>query len=145
MKSIIKMKRLFYICLMAFFVSQSSCYAQSIDTAELDAFVAELNDRCPMAFDEDFAANSFTMVGDRYALVDIQVPASLSMILPSLTADTDNVKQLWISQLSGYGEPWNRFVDLMVDAGCSIVVSLRPQGNDDTALITFRPSDFKKE
>ena len=139
------MKRLFFLWLMAFLVLQSSCFAQSIDTAGLDAFVAELNDQCPMAFDEDFTANSFTMVGGRYALVDIQAPAAVSMILPSLTVDTDNVKQLWISQLSGYGERWNRFVKLMVDAGCSIVVNLRPLGNDDTALITFRPSDFKKE
>ena len=85
------------------------------------------------------------MVGDRYALVDIQLPSNLSMFLSSLSGNKDNVKQLWIRQLKMYGEPWNRFVKMMVEADRRIVVNLRPQGSEDTALMTFSPSDFNRD
>ena len=48
-------------------------------------FVEELNALRPISYDEDWGANSFTMVGDRYALVDIKVPDNLQMVLNMLT------------------------------------------------------------
>ena len=67
------------------------------------------------------------------------------MILSSLTTEGDNVKRLWIKQLKQYGERWLGFVDRMVETNHPIVVNLRPKGSNQTALITFYPSDFKEE
>ena len=118
--------------------------AQDSETVDLDAYVEALNDSCPIFYDGGWGVNSFTMVGDRYALVDVMLPANLSMILSSFSSNRDNVKRLWIRQFDDYGEQWHRFVDLMVEAGRPVVVNLRPEGSTETALITFRPSDFKK-
>ena len=66
------------------------------------------------------------------------------MVFSLLTEDTDNVKQMWIKQLKCFGERWNRFVNLMVENDRRIIVNLHPENSDETALITFSPSDFKK-
>ena len=118
--------------------------AQDSETVDLDAYVEALNDSCPIFYDGGWGVNSFTMVGDRYALVDVMLPANLSMILSSFSSNRDNVKRLWIRQFDDYGEQWHRFVDLMVEAGRPVVVNLRPEGSTETALVTFRPSDFEK-
>ena len=55
------------------------------------------------------------------------------------------VKNLWIRQFQQYGEKWNGFVDTMVKADRRIVLNLRPKSSDETALITFFPSDFEVE
>jgi len=130
--------------LLAVLLFPLSGLAQDKTAVDIDQYVEELNDLCPIVYKDGWGVNSFTMVGSRYALVDIQLPASLSMILSSLSSDEENVKQLWIRQLKDYGDNWNRFVDLMVEADRSIVVNLRPGDTDETALITFHPSDFRK-
>ena len=84
------------------------------------------------------------MVGDRYVLVDVQMPSNLSMFLSTLTEDTDNVKQMWIRQLKLFGKPWKDFVDTMVENDRRIVVHLQPLDVDESALVTFLPSDFKE-
>ena len=89
--------------------------------------------------------NSFTMVGDNYALADMMIPSNLSMILTELSAEGDKVKRLWIDQFKEYGTRWQSFVDLMVETNHRIVINLRPKGSNKTALITLYPSDFKKE
>lgn len=118
--------------------------AQDITTVNLDDYVEELNAECPKNYDGDWGVNSFTMVGDRYALVDIKLPANLSMFLSSFGADTDKVRQLWIKQLKQYGERWNCFVDMMVGADRRIILNLHPEGSKKTALITLEPRDFNK-
>ncbi len=118
--------------------------AQDQPATDVDAYVTELNDQCPISYRDGWGIGSFTMVGDRYALVDVLLPGNLSMFLSSLGADKDNVRQLWIRQLRDYGEPWNRFVDLMVEADRRIIINLRPKDSEKTALITFSPSDFNR-
>lgn len=132
----------FLLCWMAILMTPLSAPAQEV--SDLNDYVEQLNDQCPIKYKDDWGINSFTMVGDRYALVDLQLPSNLAMFLPSLSSNADNVKQLWIKQLSLYGERWTDFVDKMVDAGRSVIVNLRPKGCDETYLITFIPSDFKK-
>lgn len=117
-------------------------HAQKIMNRDVDEYVEELNAMCPIEYKDDWAMNSLTMVEDRYALVDIQLPSNLSMFLSTLTTEGDNVKRLWIKQLKDFGERWKRFVDLMVKADRRICVSLRPKGSDETALITLLPTDF---
>lgn len=121
-----------------------AAFAQDSTRVDIDDYVEELNSACPIPFNDSWGANSFTMVGDNYVLVDLQVPTNLSMVLSVLTDDTENAKQMWIKQLSGYGEPWTRFVELMVENERRIVVNLRPKDREETALITFYPDDFKK-
>lgn len=120
-------------------------FAQDTTSVGLVDSIEELNAQCPLRHRDDWSVNSFTMVGDRYALVDIQVPAGLSMVFSMLTDDTDNVKRMWIKQLECFGERWKRFVDKMVENDRRIIVNLHPEGSDETALITFTPDGFKTE
>ena len=117
-------------------------YVLAHDGDDLYDYVEQLNAQCPIDYKEDWCINSFTMVGDRYALVDLQVPASLAMFLPSLSSNAGNVKQLWINQLVLFGDRWQDFVKSMVDADRRIVVNLHPKGCDETYLLTFLPADF---
>lgn len=119
--------------------------AQDTTAVSIDEYVAELNAQCPISYSDNWGLNSFTMVDNRYALVDIQLPSNLSMILSSLTADTDNVRKLWIKQFEQYGERWNHFVDMMVEADRRIIINLRPGDSEDTALMTFWPTDFNQD
>ncbi len=140
--SMLRYRLLFCLFLASLFPLDIS--AQESTSAGLIDCVEELNAECPLLHRDDWSVNSFTMVGDRYALADIKVPAGLSMVFSLLTEDTDNVKQMWIKQLKCFGERWNRFVNLMVEHDRRIIVNLHPENSDETALITFSPSDFKK-
>ena len=117
--------------------------AQEPATVDVDEYIEQLNSKCPISDQDGWAICSFTMVGDRYALVDLQLPENLSMVLGALSSDNDNVRRLWIKQLKQYGEPWTRFVDLMVEADRRIIINLRPEGVRKTPLLTLSPSDFK--
>lgn len=132
-------------CLIAVLLFPIMARAQDTTAVSIDEYVEELNAQCPISYSDNWGVNSFTMVGNRYALVDVQLPSNLSMILSSLTADTDNVKKLWIRQLGQYGEQWNRFVDMMVEADRRIIINLRPGDSENTALITFYPTDFEQD
>ena len=73
------------------------------------------------------------------------MPANMTMVLSSFSSNRDNVKQLWIRQLEQYGERWNNLIDLLLKADRRLVINLRPDGYDDTPLITILPSDFRKQ
>ena len=106
--------------------------------------VEALNAFCPLSFSGDWGINSITMVGNNYSLVDVGVPASLSMVLNMLTDDSDNVKRMWIKQFDSFGEHWKHLVDLMVENDCRIIVNFRPKDSEQTALVTFHPTDFPR-
>ena len=99
----------------------------------LDEYSEQLNDKCPIIYGGDWIIKSITMVGDRYALVDLQAPSTLSMVFSSLTGNTDNVKQVWGKQLRQYGEQWNRFAKLLVRAGRPVVLIVPQIGDHDPA------------
>lgn len=119
-------------------------YCQDTTSVDVDALVEELNAQCPIDYGENWGIGSFTMVDDRYALVDMLLPSSLSMFLSSLSSDEDKVKRLWINQFGQYGEQWNQFVDAMVEADRQIIVNLHPVKSNNTELISLSPSDFVK-
>lgn len=106
--------------------------------------VEAINAQCPISFGGNWGINSFTMVGNNYSLVDVGVPASLSMVLSMLTDDSDNVRRMWIKQLDTFGQQWKHLVNLMVENDCRIVVNFRPKDSEETALVTFLPTDFSK-
>ena len=135
----------FCLTLMLALLFPAGGQAQEATAIDVDACVEELNAQCPVSFRDDWGVNSFTTVEDRYVLVDIKVPANLSMILSSLSSDTDNVKRLWIKQLAEYSDMWKQFADKMVEAGRPIIINLHPKGKNNTALITLMPSDFKSK
>lgn len=133
------------LLLLALLLGPLVTHAQEDTTGTVFDYVEELNAMCPVTYAADWGVNSYTMVGDNYALVDVMIPSNLTMILSSLTAEGDNVKRLWIKQLKQYGDQWLGFVDRMVETNHPIVVNLHPKGSNQTALITLYPSDFKEE
>lgn len=133
-----------WLCLCVLMLSSMAAFSQDTTAVNLDDYVEQLNNSCPIKYGNAWAMNSFTMVGDRYVLVDVQMPSNLSMFLSTLTEDTDNVKQMWIRQLKLFGKPWKDFVDTMVENDRRIVVHMQPLDVDESALVTFLPSDFKE-
>lgn len=138
-------KRLLLSLLLLLALPSLAHSQQASSIGDRAAYVDSLNSQCPINYDDGWGVNSFTMVGDRYALVDVKLPATLSMFLSRLGSNTQNVKKMWVGQLKQFGEQWNHFVDRMVEAGCNIVINLRPEGSDKTALLTFCPADFKQQ
>lgn len=140
-----KKNRLLY--LIVFMLFPVMCFAQNDTVVDVDDYIEELNAQCPIEYKDDWGLNSLTMVGERYALVDVMIPSSLSMFLSTLTGEGENVKRMWIKQLKQYGEQWNRLVDLLVAKDRRLVVLLRPEDCDDEeiAFLTFFPSDFTQQ
>ena len=119
-------------------------FAQESASINVEEYVESLNDSCPISFSKGWGVNSFTVVGGDYVLVDLQLPSSISMVLSALTGNEDNVKQMWIRQFKTFGVRWTSFVDRMVEHERRVVVNLRPNGSDETELITLLPTDFKE-
>ncbi len=138
-------KLLFLSCLAMAVLCPPGASAQAAADVDVGQCVEQLNATCPIDYKGGWGIGSFTAVGDRYVLVDVQLPPNLAMFLSSLSGDKDSVKQLWIRQLSQFDGQWRQFVDTMVDARRRIILNLSPEGSDESALITLLPSDFKRE
>ena len=143
MRTMYRFKLLFLLIVAC--LSTMTVDAQEVTShANLVDSVEALNASCPIFYGSDWGINSITMVGNNYSLVDIGVPASLSMVLNTLTQNSDNVKQMWIKQLESFGVQWKHLVNLMVENNCRIIVNFRPKESEETALVTFLPTDFQK-
>jgi len=134
------MKRIVLVCLAMLLAIDVSCWGQDWLVVDIGQYVEELNDRCPISYGDVWSAHSFTLVGDRYALVDLQVPESLMMFLPQLTEDTDNVKRLWVKQFRDFDDHWRRLLDMLADANYPLVVIFSPANSDDYSILTIQPS-----
>ena len=108
---------------------------------DVDKYTEQLNDLCPFHKD-DWVVKSVTMVGDRYALLDLQAPSSLSMVFPTVTENKDNVKKMWIRQLKQYGDKWNQYIKLLTLADRPLVLILTAEGGPKSAILTIQPSNF---
>lgn len=138
-------KLLFLSCLAMAVLCPPGASAQAAADVDVGQCVEQLNATCPIDYKGGWGIGSFTAVGDRYVLVDVQLPPNLAMFLSSLSGDKDSVKQLWIRQFSQFDGQWRQFVDTMVDARRRIILNLSPEGSDESALIALLPSDFKRE
>ena len=129
------MYRLF--CLLAV-VLPVLCFAQDTEPVDLDTFILELNAQCPIHDGENWALNAFSSRGDTVQ-VELLVPTNLSMFLTMLTTSNDNVRHLWIRQLSHYGELWDRFVELLAATDRTLSLIIRPRDTEGVRTITFPP------
>ncbi len=116
--------------------------AQDDVSKALDECVEELNAKCPLVYDDEWAINSLTSVGTSYELVDVEIPAVLSMFFGTLTNDTDNVRQLWTRQLSHFGNDWRRYVAAVTAANRRTILNVHTRGSGESVLLTLNPSDF---
>ena len=135
---VINMLKYKLLCLLFLLLFPMAAQGQDDADVALHEYIEKINDLCP-------GVGSVTMVGDNYALLDFLLPANMTMVLSSFSSNRDNVKQLWIRQLEQYGERWNNLIDLLLKADRRLVINLRPDGYDDTPLITILPSDFRKQ
>ena len=138
------MSRFKFLCILVIWLFPLVGFAQDDTDVALKDYVEKLNDMCPIDYGDEWGFNSFTMVGDNYALVDLKLPSNLSMFLSSFGTNEENVKQMWIKQLAQYGDRWNHLTDLIQAAGKRLIVNLHPTGSNKTALITLLPTDFKR-
>lgn len=113
------------------------------DVVDFDTYASELNAKCPIVYNEDWAINSFSVSGDS-AIVEIRVPEVLEAYLPLLTGDTAGAKNVWTNQMKLFGGQWEDFVDLLVSVGRSLVLRLVPGLSDESYTVVLDPSDFKQ-
>ena len=139
-----KMKKYLFCLLMAFTLLPVAGFAQDEEAIDYDAYIADLNARCPIDYEGRWMITSFAVKGDT-TCVEVETPSVLSGFLPMLTANTENVKRMWLNQLSQYGDSWKRFAEMMVAANRSLALILRPKGSEVSAVVTFVPSDFNQQ
>lgn len=139
-----KMKKYLFFLLMAFTLLPMAGFAQDEEAVDYDAYIADLNARCPIDYEGGWMITSFAVKGDT-TCVEVETPSVLSGFLPMLTANTENVKRMWLNQLSQYGDSWKRFAEMMVAANRSLALILRPKGSEVSAVVTFIPSDFNQQ
>lgn len=117
---------------------------QVTEPMDIDAFVTQVNDQCPISFLDGWSVQSCVSTGDSVILV-IQTPANIAMILPMLSGNEKSVKRLWMKQLSSYGEQWSKLMQMLEASNKALALTLRPEGSETEAVITFDPSDFKND
>ncbi len=119
------------------------CYGQDETSVDFDAFIAELNAQCPILDGDNWSINSFTASGDT-AYVELLVPTNLKMFLSMLTSNTDNVRRLWLQQLSHYGDNWNHFIDQLVATRRMLILTVLPKDTDESATIKFTADQLQR-
>ncbi len=142
------MKRFRFIWTLALLMLSTISYAQDevqvTEPMDIDAFVTQVNDQCPISFLDGWSVQSCVSTGDSVILV-IQTPANIAMILPMLSGNEKSVKRLWMKQLSSYGEQWSKLMQMLEASNKALALTLRPEGSETEAVITFDPSDFKND
>lgn len=121
-------------------------FAQETETVELpdfDTFVAGLNAKCPIDYNEGWAIYSFVTTDDM-ATVQLQIPTILNAFLPALTADTDNAKRLWVRQMRMCGDDWKQFAKLLVETNRSLTIQFMLNEDEQVASMTFTPEFLRQ-
>lgn len=121
-------------------------FAQETETVELpdfDTFVAGLNAKCPIDYNEGWAIYSFVATDDM-ATVQLQIPTILNAFLPALTADTDNAKRLWVRQMRMCGDDWKQFAKLLVETNRSLTIQFMLNEDEQVASMTFTPEFLRQ-
>ena len=109
-----------------------------------ETYIAALNDECPIVYNDDWSVLSFDASGDT-AFARIEVPATLTFFMKSLTGNSDNVKQLWKRQLKQFGSSWNAFIRRVKADKRTLVIEVIPKDSKTSAFITFSPDDLKNK
>jgi len=138
------MKNLVAFCLFLFLSLTAMAGAQDTVAVGLDECVAQLAARCPIVYGDSWEIDTIVLT-DSCARVEMNVPANLAMFFPVLTENKANVKRMWVRQFQYFGDPWKRFVKLMLKDGRPIMVCLRPGKDNPSATLMFYPGDFETE
>lgn len=138
------MKMLRIVLLAAILFLPQFGFAQEAEQPELpdfDTFVADLNAKCPIDYNEGWAIYSFVAT-DEMATVQLQVPYLLNGFLPALTADTEPAKRLWMKQMRMCGDDWKQFVELLVKTKRSLTLLFMLSEDEQVAVMTFAPDEL---
>lgn len=117
--------------------------AEAVELPDFDSYVAELNAKCPIDYNEGWAIYSFVATDDM-ATVQLQIPPLLNGFLPALTTDTDNARRLWIRQMRMCGDEWKQFVKLLVETNRSLTILFMLNEEEQVAAMTFTPADLRQ-
>ena len=112
-----------------------------IVAADVDTYVTLLGQECPIQHGHDWAVNAIELNGDTVH-VELQTPSSLAGFLAPLTGEGDNVKRMWLQQLKSFGYPWLDLMDRLAQSQRTMVITFRPQGSRNTAMVVFTAADL---
>lgn len=118
--------------------------AQEAGAEDFDSYIVRLNSECPIDSGDNWTFLSFSSASDTVT-VELQVPASLGSFMSLLTNDSENVRRLWVREISGFGVQWKTFLARLADADCYLRLKFKPKGNDSTTEIVLKPTDFKTD
>jgi hypothetical protein len=139
-----KMLRRFLLAAVLFFPLMG--FAQEAETPALpdfDTFIAGMNAKCPIDYNEGWAIYSFVATDDM-ATVQLQIPYLLNGFLSALTTDTDPAKRLWMRQMRMGGEDWKTFVRLLVETNRSLTIQFMLNEEDQVAEMVFSPEFLRQ-
>lgn len=145
MKAFQNMMRLLRLsCLVAVLLLPAMGFAQDEAEKKLEAFIVEMNGRCPLECLDNWAIDAFKIQDDT-AAVELIFPSILGPFLQALTVDTDNAKRVWVRHMSSMlGESWDQFVGLLDAAQDTFVIEFSQGGDFPVATMTFSPDDLIK-
>ena len=139
-----KMLRRFLLAAVLFFPLYG--FAQEAETPALpdfDTFIAGMNAKCPIYYNEGWAIYSFVATDDMVT-VQLQIPYLLNGFLSALTTDTDPAKRLWMRQMRMCGEDWKTFVRLLVETNRSLTIQFMLNEEDQVAEMVFSPEFLRQ-
>lgn len=117
--------------------------AQETQPVDFDAMVAELNAKCPIEYQDGWALSSVTNSADT-STVALIVPPVLQGFLKALTEDNDNVRRLWLGQMSSmFGRDWTDYKRQVVATGRTLVIKFMFYENEPVATMVFTPEYLK--
>ena len=132
------------ILLAAILAPQAAFPQASADvSAGTDTCITAIAESCPINYKDGWIINAVTNSADTVRL-ELQVPSSLAGFLSMLTGEGDNVKLLWLRQLSCFGDPWERLCGCVVAARRALVIDVRPKDSKVDAEIVLSPEDLER-
>ena len=138
------MKKLGFLLFVIVFTLPLLASAQDVESEDIDSCIIRLNSECPIEAGDNWTFLSFSSTSDTVT-VELQVPASLGSFMSLLTNDSENVRRLWVREISGFGVQWKMFLARLADADCYLRLKFKPKGNDSTTEIVLKPTDFKTD
>ncbi len=136
------MRRFRILVMLALLALPVMGLAQVVAPEDIDAQIAELDEKCPISNEEGWVIRSFTTCGDT-ARMELQVPHVLAPFLAPFLEETVNVKNVWKRQLKSCGEDWKRFRELLVQGKRYLDLVLLTDEENVAGTIHYEPAELK--